>query len=116
MKRRVILLGLLGASLVGTAAAQTKVKKSQVRYQTAPRGEERCGLCMHYVPSASGNGVGTCKIVAGSISAAGWCAEWEARPKAPAKSKGEKIGPGPCSAWSSTPTSGWIGSSSTTRA
>jgi len=88
MKRRVILLGLLGASLAGTAAAQTKVKKSQVRYQTTPRGEERCGQCMHYISSASGSGVGTCKIVAGSISTAGWCAEWEARPKAPAKSKG----------------------------
>jgi hypothetical protein len=87
MKRRVILLGLVGASLVGAAAAQTKVKKSQVRYQTTPRGEERCGLCMHYINSASGQGVGTCKIVAGSISAAGWCAEWEARPKPAGKGK-----------------------------
>jgi hypothetical protein len=87
MKRRVILLGIVGASLVGTAAAQSKVKKAQVRYQTTPKGEERCGQCMHYISSNSGQGAGTCKIVAGSISPSGWCAEWEAKPKAAGKPK-----------------------------
>jgi len=87
MKRRVILLGLVGAALAGTAAAQAKVKKSQVRYQTSPRGEERCGLCKHYIPSASGQGPGSCEIVAGSISSSGWCAEFDAKPKPPAKKK-----------------------------
>jgi hypothetical protein len=77
----------VGASLVGTAGAQAKVKKSQVRYQTSPRGEERCGLCIQYIPSASGQGAGTCKIVAGSISPAGWCAEFEAKPKPPPRKK-----------------------------
>jgi hypothetical protein len=87
MKRRVILLGIVGASLVGTAGAQAKVKKSQVRYQTSPKGDERCGLCVHYISSNSGQGPGSCKIVAGSISPSGWCAEWEAKPKAAGKPK-----------------------------
>ena len=50
-------------------------------------GEERCGLCIQYIPSASGQGAGTCKVVAGSISPAGWCAEFEAKPKPPPKKK-----------------------------
>ena len=86
-KRRIFVLALVGASLSGTALAQAKVKKQQVRYQTSPRGEERCGLCIQYIPSNSGQGPGTCKVVAGSISPAGWCAEFEAKPKAPAKKK-----------------------------
>jgi len=86
-KRRVFVLALVGASLAGGAIAQSKVKKSQVRYQTSPKGEERCGLCIQYIPSPSGQGPGTCKIVAGSISAVGWCAEFEAKPKPPPKKK-----------------------------
>ena len=87
MKRRTFVLALVGASLSGGALAQAKVKKSQVRYQTSPRGEERCGLCIQYIQSNSGQGTGTCKIVAGSISTMGWCAEFEAKPKPPAKKK-----------------------------
>jgi hypothetical protein len=86
-KRRVFVLALVGASLTGTALAQSKVKKASVRYQTSPSGEERCGLCVHYIQSLSGQGVGTCQIVAGSISTMGWCAEFEAKPKPPAKKK-----------------------------
>jgi hypothetical protein len=86
-KRRVIMLALVGASIAGSAFAQAKVKKASVRYQTSPSGEERCGLCVNFIPSLSGQGPGTCKIVAGSISPSGWCAEFEAKPKPPARKK-----------------------------
>lgn len=56
------------------AAAPTEaVKSSQasVQYQAQPKGEQKCGNCMHFIAESN-----TCKRVDGTISPQGWCIIW----------------------------------------
>jgi hypothetical protein len=83
-KRRVILLGgagLIGTLFLGSAAAQKKAPKKNVKYQDKPNGKEKCADCMHFIKAKDGKGMGECKIIEGPISPNGWCAEWEVPPK-----------------------------------
>jgi len=58
----------LSASVPGTAAAQpTKSPQEVAGYRNSPNGEQRCGTCLHFQAPSS------CKVVAGKISAQGWC-------------------------------------------
>ena len=63
---------LLGAA---TAAAQTKVAQSVVRYQGTPRGNARCDNCVQWLAPSS------CKVVQGSVAAAGWCMLYAPAPR-----------------------------------
>jgi len=59
---------ILGMGLVGSpAAAATKISQKVARYQATPKGKARCDNCTFWQPPSS------CKIVAGTISPAGWC-------------------------------------------
>jgi anaerobic selenocysteine-containing dehydrogenase len=59
---------MLGMGLVGSpAAASTKIPQKTASYQATPRGKARCDNCSLWQPPSS------CKIVAGTISPAGWC-------------------------------------------
>ena len=49
------------------AAAANKVPQKAVNYQTTPKGNARCDNCALWQAPAS------CKLVDGSIAAAGWC-------------------------------------------
>lgn len=50
--------------------ASAKVSQASVKYQTEPKGDQKCGNCMHFVaPNA-------CKLVEGDISPNGWCVIW----------------------------------------
>jgi hypothetical protein len=65
-----------GASVLGGATAAqafTKSPQAASRYQDQPNGGQRCGNCLHFQPPSS------CKIVAGKISANGWCAIYAAK-------------------------------------
>ena len=55
--------------IVEGAAAQVRVESPpQVAgYQAEPNGGQRCGTCQHFQPPSA------CKVVAGRISAQGWC-------------------------------------------
>lgn len=75
---------LLGAAglIAGSAAAapvicraDAKVSQREASYQTSPRGEARCAVCTQFQPPTS------CKLVAGAISATGWCAFFAPRPR-----------------------------------
>ena len=61
---------LLGASAAWAAASTSK---ADVKYQFTPHAADHCSLCTSYIPSADGQGSGTCKIVAGAIQPDGWC-------------------------------------------
>ena len=52
-------------------AATGKVPQASVRYQTQPKGEQKCGGCQHFVAESK-----TCKLVDGQISPEGWCSLW----------------------------------------
>ena len=49
------------------ASAANKVPQKAVNYQTTPKGGQRCDNCALWQAPAS------CKLVDGSIAAAGWC-------------------------------------------
>ena len=62
---------LAGAGLSAAASAQLpKRTQKVVQYQTTPKGRSRCDNCSQWQPPAS------CKIVAGTIVAAGWCSAY----------------------------------------
>lgn len=61
------------ATSAGSAApaATSKVSPASVQYQAQPKGEQKCGGCLNFVAESS-----TCKVVAGQVSAEGWCSLW----------------------------------------
>ena len=68
--------GMVGTSVGGsrTAAAQTKMTQLIVAYQTTPKGDQRCDNCTQFLPPSS------CKLVEGTVAAAGWCKIYEKKP------------------------------------
>jgi hypothetical protein len=59
------LAGLIG--LGDKAAAQQKVSQVEAKYQTHPKGEQRCDICINFQPPNE------CQFVAGPIMSQGWC-------------------------------------------
>ena len=51
--------------------ATKKVAPASVQYQTQPKGEQKCGGCVHFIAESN-----ACKLVDGQISAEGWCSLW----------------------------------------
>ena len=74
ISRRTVLTGTafaLGAAAtvngVSQPAAQEKVSQADAKYQTTPKGDQRCDGCDNFqAPNA-------CKFVQGDISPNGWC-------------------------------------------
>jgi len=56
-------------------AAQQKVAQKLVQYQMKPKNNQKCSLCLHFVPPDS------CKVVEGKINPDGWCALFAPKPK-----------------------------------
>ncbi len=52
-------------------AATRKVPPATVQYQTQPKGEQKCGLCVHFIAGSN-----SCMLVDGQISPEGWCSLW----------------------------------------
>jgi hypothetical protein len=59
----------LGTVTIGTrqAAAQSKASQKAVGYQDTPKGAQQCDNCRQFAAPTS------CKVVEGTIAAAGWC-------------------------------------------
>ena len=82
ISRRALLRGaggaaaLLGAAAAEPAAAQQKVSQVEAKYQTSPKGQQRCEICVNFQPPAA------CRFVAGTISSSGWCQFFAARENA----------------------------------
>ncbi len=68
-------LAVAGVAVAGvqSARAQDKADKAAVSYQDSPNAGAKCGDCKFF------NGDGTCQIVAGDISANGWCTAFTAK-------------------------------------
>lgn len=89
-RRTIISLGSMAAVVGGAAAAcaaarpdasqlQTmvpSVSKAAVGYRDIPWDGEVCGACVWFKPPDPGTTVSHCHLVAGPISAAGWCQAW----------------------------------------
>ena len=65
---------LIGAGLAATpAAAQAKFSQAMAKYQPTPKGAAHCSNCSQFQPDTA------CKVVAGPVTAYGWCALWVAK-------------------------------------
>lgn len=88
LSRRVVLRGALavGCSLLVPAffsspahsansaappATAKKVSQASVKYQTHPKGEQKCARCANFIAESN-----TCKLVEGKINPEGWCVLW----------------------------------------
>jgi hypothetical protein len=59
---------LVGAGLAATAAqAGSKFSQAMAKYQSTPKGADRCANCSQYESAA------TCKVVEGKVEPNGWC-------------------------------------------
>ncbi|WP_060566642.1 MULTISPECIES: high-potential iron-sulfur protein [unclassified Massilia] len=63
----VMVLGSRGAAQAGTAS------KEDFHYQDHPNEGKRCAMCTAFNPPPQGQALGTCNVVAGPVSADGWC-------------------------------------------
>jgi hypothetical protein len=69
-RRRLLLRLALGAAAFGApsgSAAQQKVSQAEALYQERPKNGFSCSACALFRPPAA------CVVVAGKISATGWC-------------------------------------------
>jgi hypothetical protein len=59
---------LVGVGLAASpAVAGSKFSQSMAKYQTTPKGAQRCDNCTQFQPAAA------CKVVDGTIDPGGWC-------------------------------------------
>ena len=64
---------------VSKVDAGTLASKASVHYQDHPSGSDMCSNCANFIPGASPTAMGTCKLVAGSISPHGYCFDYVPR-------------------------------------
>jgi hypothetical protein len=59
-------------------AAQNAGLRAALKYQDSPKGDQKCGACMHFIPGKSAADKGGCKIMPGDteINPNGWCLSW----------------------------------------
>ncbi len=74
----IVLPALAGLLAATTTMAEAKGSKSQFKYQTHPKGSHKCSNCSLFIPGTTPTN-GSCKVVAGSISANGWCIAYSAK-------------------------------------
>jgi hypothetical protein len=74
VSRRVVLTGtalVAGSAALVTAVpqarAQEKISQANAKYQSTPKGDQRCDVCINFQPPNA------CKFVQGDISPNGWC-------------------------------------------
>ncbi len=81
ISRRALVAGVgaavgLRAAGGGKAAAEEKIGKTDAHYQDRPNGQQRCEICLQFQPPS------TCRIVAGPVTAHGWCQFFAAKENA----------------------------------
>jgi hypothetical protein len=67
-------LATLTAVAGRSAPAAAKAAKSDFMYQDHRHDGKSCGQCKFFSPDAPNRDIGSCSIVAGTISREGWCA------------------------------------------
>ena len=60
-------------AMPSNVAANSQLRKEDVRYQDQPKGNQRCAGCSHFVQP------GACQVVAGSVNPNGWCLLYQAK-------------------------------------
>lgn len=64
-------VGAAPVSAPTPAATPVKMAQANVQYQLQPKGEQKCGNCLHFIAESK-----ACKLVDGQISPEAWCVIW----------------------------------------
>jgi hypothetical protein len=70
------LAGVLVGGMTAVARADSRV---DLKYQSTPKGKQKCSDCMLFVPGKTATDDGTCKVITGAISPNGWCTAFAQR-------------------------------------
>lgn len=74
----VILPALAGVLISTTTVAEAKITQATAGYQTHPNHGLQCSGCRFFQPGRTPK-TGSCSVVAGVISAKGWCTSFVAK-------------------------------------
>jgi hypothetical protein len=71
-----VIFGLAADAPARAMPEADKVTQADARYRSKPNGEQRCEICLQFLPP------NRCRIVRGPISPRGWCQFFAARENA----------------------------------
>ncbi|MBV9148408.1 MAG: high-potential iron-sulfur protein [Candidatus Eremiobacteraeota bacterium] len=66
----------VGFGALTLEAEAAKASKASVKYQSHPKGSQKCAGCRFFIKGKTASANGACQVVAGSISPNGWCVSW----------------------------------------
>jgi hypothetical protein len=75
-----VLPALAGMLAVGATAVARADARVDLKYQSTPKGDQKCSGCVLFAPGKTPKDDGTCKIIAGDISPNGWCTAFAKAP------------------------------------
>jgi len=80
MLQELVALALVPLIAVPVRAAAGKLAKADVQYQDQPNNGRDCDHCIQFIADPAHKGAGTCKVVAGPVSARGYCLAFTPKP------------------------------------
>lgn len=79
LTKLIVLPGLVGVFAAGTTAIARADARDSLKYQSTPKGDQKCSECVLFVPGKTTTANGTCKVIPGDISPNGWCTAFSKR-------------------------------------
>ncbi len=76
-----VLPALAGAFALGATAIARADSRVDLKYQSTPKGTQKCSGCVLFTPGKTATDNGTCKVITGAISPNGWCTAYAPRSK-----------------------------------
>jgi hypothetical protein len=73
LAKLVVLPALTIALTTGTFAVARADSRTQLKYQTQPKGKQKCLGCALFTVGTPVTANGTCSVIKGAISPNGWC-------------------------------------------
>jgi hypothetical protein len=68
-----VLPALAGGLAIGATAVARADSRVDLKYQSTPKGDQKCSQCVLFTPGKTPTSDGTCKVITGAISPNGWC-------------------------------------------
>ena len=80
LTKLLVLPALASALAIGTTTVARADSRTQLKYQSTPKDNQKCSACVLFVPGKTATADGTCKVITGTISPNGWCTAFSLRP------------------------------------
>lgn len=74
-----VLPALAGAMAGGVTTIARADSRTQLKYQSTPKGNQKCSGCSLFTAGKTPTANGTCKVITGPISPNGWCTAFSQR-------------------------------------